>query len=163
MSLSNEQRVELPVVEAPEHPARRVFLKAAAGAVGCVYAGMIGYPVYRYLESPVEKAAAAAAVSEVSLPKADALPPGSALMFKFGAGPALLIHQKDGSWSAMSAVCTHLACTVQYEPERDRIFCACHGGVYDPKTGANVSGPPPRPLDQFKVAVGAGSVTVTRG
>lgn len=161
MSDSNA-RVELPVSD-EESPTRRVFAKVAAGAVGCVYAGLIGYPVYRYLNSPAEKAAAQAAVNEVTLPKADELPPGSALIFKFGGKPALLIHLKDGSWSAMSAVCTHLACTVQYEAAEDRIFCACHNGVYDPKTGANRSGPPPRPLDPYKVAVAAGSVTVTRG
>lgn len=137
-------------------------MRAVAGAVGCAYAGMIGYPVYRHLESPVEKAAAAAAVSEVTLPNADELPPGSALIFKFGAKPALLIHHPDGSWGALSAVCTHLACTVRNEPEGDRIVCACHGGVYDPRTGANVSGPPPKPLDRCRVTPAAGSVTVTR-
>jgi cytochrome b6-f complex iron-sulfur subunit len=161
MSEVNGERVGLPTLG--DQPSRRVFVKVAAGAVGCVYAGMVGYPVYRYLNSPAEKAAAAGAVSEVTLPKADELPPGSALIFKFGAKPALLIHQTDGTWSAMSAVCTHLACTVQYEPAEDRIFCACHGGVYDPKTGANVSGPPPRPLDQFRVTVAPGGVTVSRG
>lgn len=142
---------------------RRFFLQAALGAAGCsAYLGMIGYPVYRYLASPMEKAAATAAVNEITLKGADELKPGSALMFKFGSTTSMLIHLKDGTWSAMSAVCTHLACTVNYEPEQDRIFCACHGGVYDPRTGANKSGPPPRPLDAFKVTVQPGSVTVSR-
>lgn len=144
------------------HPTRRMFVRVATGAAGCAYAGMIGYPIYRYLDSPVEKAALEAAVSEVSLPGADTLPVGSALMFKFGAAPALLIHLKDGTWSALSAVCTHLGCTVQYQGGADRIFCACHGGTYDPRTGANVSGPPPRPLTAFKVTPAKGTVTVTR-
>ncbi|MFO0938269.1 MAG: Rieske (2Fe-2S) protein [Gemmataceae bacterium] len=156
------KRVELLTAD-DNHPDRRVFMKVVGGTVGCVYAGMISYPVYRYLASPAEKAEAAAAVQEVTLPKADELPPGSAMIFKFGAKPALLIHQKDGSWSALSAVCTHLACTVRYEASENRIFCACHGGVYDPKTGGNVSGPPPRPLDQYKVTLVPGSVTVSRG
>ena len=64
-------------------------------------------------------------------------------MFKFGTAPAMLIHHEDGRWVAMTAVCTHLGCTVQYEPQADRIHCACHGGVYNAYTGANVSGPPP--------------------
>ena len=162
MSTGKAGRIELPEA-GPAGPTRRAFVRVAVGVVGCAYAGMIGYPIYRYLESPVEKAEAAAGVSEVTLAKADELPAGSALMFKFGVKPALLIHHKDGSWSALSAVCTHLACTVQYEPAEDRIFCACHGGVYDPKTGANRSGPPPRPLDVYKVAVVTGAVTVSRG
>jgi cytochrome b6-f complex iron-sulfur subunit len=162
MSPENE-RVPLPVAADDESPTRRWFVRAAVGTVGCAYVGLVGYPVFRYLYAPVEKAAAAAAVSEVTLPKADELPVGTAMIFKFGVKPALLIHQKDGSWSALSAVCTHLACTVQYEPDQDRVFCACHGGVYDPKTGVNVSGPPPKPLDPYKVKVVPGSVTVTRG
>ena len=60
----------------------------ALGGVGLCYAAAIGYPVYRYLASPVEKAAAAAAVTEVTLKDAQKLPAGSALMFKFGAEPA---------------------------------------------------------------------------
>jgi cytochrome b6-f complex iron-sulfur subunit len=50
---------------------------------------------------------------------------------------------------------------VQYEPEADRIHCACHGGVYNPYTGANVSGPPPKPLKLFKVAVNDTGVNVS--
>ena len=62
----------------------------------------------------------------------------------------------------MTAVCTHLGCTVQYEAQADRIHCACHGGVYNAYTGANVSGPPPKPLKLFKVAVGTDGVQVSR-
>jgi cytochrome b6-f complex iron-sulfur subunit len=84
------------------------------------------------------------------------------MMFKFGPKPALLIHHADGTWVAMSAVCTHLGCTVQYEGPQNRIFCACHGGVYDARTGANVSGPPPKPLSQFRVEVSDGRVVISR-
>lgn len=152
-----------PEAASPREPDRRVFLKIAAGGLGACYAGMVGYPVYRYLASPVEEAASAAAVTEVTLDGADAIPSNSALMFKFGSQPAMLIHHEDGGWTALSAVCTHLGCTPSYEPAEKRIFCACHGGVYDPKTGANVSGPPPKPLTPYKVAVSAGKVVVSRG
>ena len=140
---------------------RRGFL-VAAGAAGLCYVAALGYPVYRYLASPAEMAASEAAVTEVTLKDAEKLPAGSALMFKFGSSPAMLIHHTDNTWTALTAVCTHLGCTVQYEPDMNRIHCACHGGVYDPRTGANVSGPPPRPLKRFKVAVGAADVQVSR-
>ena len=68
----------------------------------------------------------------------------------------------DGRWIALTAVCTHLGCTVQYEPQADRIHCACHGGVYNAYTGANVSGPPPKPLKLFKVAVNEAGVEISR-
>lgn len=140
---------------------RRGFL-AAAGAAGLCYMAALGYPVYRYLASPAEMAASASAVTEVTLKDAQKLAAGSVLMFKFGSSPAMLIHHKDNSWVALTAVCTHLGCTVQYEPELNRIHCACHGGVYDPHTGANISGPPPHPLRLFKVSVGEAGVQVSR-
>jgi cytochrome b6-f complex iron-sulfur subunit len=141
---------------------RRVFVKVALGAAGFCYAAAIGYPVYKYLASPIEKAEANAAVTEVTLPDAQKLATGSALMFKFGSRPCMLIHHADDSWVALSAVCKHLGCTVQYQPEQNRIFCACHGGVYDPKTGANVSGPPPKPLDHYKTTLTDKGILVTR-
>ena len=122
----------------------------------------LGYPIYRYLASPAEMAASISAITEVTLKDAQKLPAGSVLMFKFGSSPAMLIHHQDGSWVALSAVCTHLGCTVQYEPQMNRIHCACHGGVYDPRTGSNVSGPPPKPLKLFKVAVNDAGVEVSR-
>ena len=143
-------------------PGRRAFLAAAAGAAGLCYVAALAYPIYRYLASPSEMALSAAAVTEVTLKDAQKLPAGSALMFKFGPSPAMLIHHLDGRWIALSAVCSHLGCTVQYEPDADRIHCACHGGVYNAYTGANVSGPPPKPLKPFKVVVNQAGVEISR-
>lgn len=148
--------------EAGEKTSRRGFLAVAAGAAGLCYVGALGYPVYRYLASPMEMASSATAITEVTLKDAQKLPAGSVLMFKFGTAPAMLIHHLDGAWVALTAVCTHLGCTVQYESQLNRIHCACHGGVYDPHTGANVSGPPPKPLRLFKAAVGETGVVVSR-
>jgi len=160
--MSEEMSLATNIVEDPgELATRRAFL-AAAGAAGVCYAAALAYPIYRYLASPEEMALSASAVTEVPLKDAQKQPPGSVLMFKFGASPAMLIHHEDGRWTALTAVCTHLGCTVQYEPQADRIHCACHGGVYNPYTGANVSGPPPKPLKLFKVAVGDVGVLVSR-
>jgi cytochrome b6-f complex iron-sulfur subunit len=144
-----------------EKNTRRAFL-VAAGAAGLCYTAALAYPIYRYLASPEEMASSATAVTEVSLKDAQKLPMGSVLMFKFGTAPAMLIHHQDGTWTSLTAVCTHLGCTVQYEPQADRIHCACHGGVYNAYTGANVSGPPPRPLTRFKVNVNETAVEVSR-
>jgi cytochrome b6-f complex iron-sulfur subunit len=141
---------------------RQTFLRVALGGAGAVYAAGLAYPVYRYLESPIEKAAKESAVTEVALKDAQKLAPGSALMFKFGSKPGMLIHHEDGTWTALTAVCTHLGCTVHYEEDKKRIHCACHGGVYDPKTGGNVSGPPPKPLKRYEVKVTDVAVIISR-
>lgn len=149
------------IEEQAEPRSRRAFL-IAAGAAGVAYAGAFAYPIYRYLASPAEMAQEASAVTEVTLKDAQKLPRGSVLMYKFGTRPAMLIHHADGRWVSMTAVCTHLGCTVSYEPGPDRIHCSCHGGVYNAYTGANVSGPPPRPLKLYKVTVNDSGVEVSR-
>jgi len=141
---------------------RRGFVKVAIGGMACVYAGAIGYPVYRYLASPVEEAIAEASVKEVDLPGADKLPKGSTLMFMFGPHPAMLIHFADDTWSSLTAVCTHLGCTLHYLPPAPRIVCGCHGGQYDPHSGENLAGPPPRPLKKYTVKIVPGKVMVSR-
>ena len=123
-------------LEPGEQTTRRFFL-AAAGAAGLLYTAALAYPIYRYLASPEEMALSATAVTEVTLKDAQKLPLGSVLMFKFGTSPSMLIHHADGRWVALTAVCTHLGCTVQYEPQADRIHCACHGVVSD--AGVQVS------------------------
>jgi cytochrome b6-f complex iron-sulfur subunit len=163
IAMSEETYLATNIVEEPgEQTTRRAFL-AAASAAGLCYAAALAYPVYRYLASPEEMALSATAVTEVTLKDAQKLPLGSVLMFKFGTAPAMLIHHEDGRWIALTAVCTHLGCTVQYEPPpADRIHCACHGGVYNAYTGANVSGPPPKPLKVFKATAGEAGVEVSR-
>ena len=50
----------------------------------------------------------------------------------------------------VSAVCTHLGCTVN---KTDQGFqCPCHGSHFD-KTGNSCSGPASRPLDRFQIQV----------
>jgi cytochrome b6-f complex iron-sulfur subunit len=107
------------------------------------------HPMRRYLVPPrggeAETASAvAAALSE--------LPPNSGKVFPFGARPAIVVRTPEGELRAFSAVCTHLDCTVQYQAETSQIWCACHNGYYD-LTGANVAGPPPRPLESYTVNV----------
>jgi cytochrome b6-f complex iron-sulfur subunit len=147
----------------PEGVSRRGFMvRAGLGAVGVCYAGAVAYPVYRYLAAPAQQAAELAAVTEIKIPEDKMPAPGAALMFRFGSRPTMLIHHKDGTMVCLTAVCTHLGCTVQYQPEQEHIHCACHGGVYDARTGANISGPPPKPLQRFNVERANGEILITR-
>ena len=137
--------------ESCESVTRRRLVGAGFGVCAAGYAAAIGYPISRYLAAPVRRAASRSAVTEVALPEADQLEPGRALMFMFGTRPAVLIHHQDDSWVCFDAVCTHLHCTVKFQPDKERIYCACHGGVYDPKTGDAVAGPPPQGLTRFNI------------
>ncbi len=164
MNVNEEQNPDkVPATIAPDDSSftRRGFVKVAAVGVGVIYAAAIGYPIYKYLESPVNKAIADAALNTIVLKDADKLPLSSTLMFTFKENPSMLIHFADDSWVALSAVCTHLGCTLHYQPPAPLITCACHGGQYNPHTGQNVGGPPPRPLTKFTTKVDPGKVTVT--
>ena len=130
---------------------RKFVAMTGLGAVGVGYAAGMAYPIYRYLVDPAERAEAEAAITEIAIPKAELPPIGQSKTVKFGIRPALIIHHDDGSWTCFDAVCTHLGCTVAFQPEHKRIYCACHGGQYDMNTGENVAGPPPRPLKVFNV------------
>jgi cytochrome b6-f complex iron-sulfur subunit len=116
------------------------------------------YPVFRFMMPPQ---VAEAAVNEVSAGKVADLKPNSGKIIKFGSKPVLLVRVNETEWKAFSAVCTHLNCTVQYKPEANDIWCACHNGTYD-LNGRVVSGPPPRALEEFAVHVRGEEVVVER-
>jgi cytochrome b6-f complex iron-sulfur subunit len=141
---------------------RDALIKIGVGGAAACYAAAVGYPVYRYLGTPVTRAHAQGEVTMVSIPEKDLPPAGAAAMFLFGARPAMLIHHAAGNWSAFDAVCTHLGCTVRFEPENRRIYCSCHGGTYDMDTGAVVAGPPPKGLKVYTTEVKDGSIVVSR-
>ena len=117
------------------------------------------YPVARYLVPPKIGESAAASVA-LELKPTD-LKPNSGQIFKFGSQPGIVIRTPAGDLRAFSAVCTHLACTVQYRPDLSHIWCACHNGHYD-LTGKNIAGPPPRPLLPFIAAVRGDKIVVSR-
>ena len=83
------------------------------------------------------------------------------LLLPFGGRPAILIRTVEGEYRALSATCTHLNCTVQYRGDLKTIWCACHNGMYD-LAGRNVGGPPPRPLESYKVDVTRDAVVVSK-
>jgi nitrite reductase/ring-hydroxylating ferredoxin subunit len=143
---------------APPDALRRRLAKLLLGTGLLASAASFLYPVLRYLIPPRlpdlgGNAVLAARVSELKA--------NTAKTFRFGTRPGLLIQSGEGEYRAMSATCTHLACTVQYRPDLQEIWCACHNGMYDLK-GRNISGPPPRPLESFEVQVRGDEIFVRR-
>ena len=82
---------------------------------------------------------------------AERLLPGSFLYFEYpkrGDG-AILLRGSEGEFSAYSRKCAHLGCSIEFDDSRRCLFCPCHRGAYDARTGFVIFGPPPRPLDQI--------------
>ena len=86
---------------------------------------------------------------------------------KFLPDQRLFVFREGAVFHAISAVCTHLGCTVRAEalsnPETrtvdgkplrltHRFLCPCHGSKYT-GDGGNVSGPAPRPLAWYHLSL----------
>jgi Rieske Fe-S protein len=117
------------------------------------------YPVFRFVIPPE---VAEAPVNRVLAAKLSELPVNAGKIFRFGAKPAILVRTPAGDVRAFSAQCTHLNCTVQYRPDFQHIWCACHNGHYDLQ-GKNIAGPPPRPLESYRVDIAGDEVFVSKG
>ncbi|MEU3396924.1 ubiquinol-cytochrome c reductase iron-sulfur subunit [Streptomyces filamentosus] len=82
---------------------------------------------------------------------ADRIMPGESLAFRYPGDEdrAIAVRMEDGTLAGYSAVCTHLACAVLWRKERGsegELYCPCHEGIFDARTGEVTAGPPPRGL-----------------
>jgi Rieske Fe-S protein len=121
------------------------------------------YPIIKYIIPPAARDANASSV--LAAKKAE-LQPNTGKIFKFGNTPAIIVLKPGGdpeqasSYVAFSAVCPHLNCTVQYRSDIKEIWCACHNGHFD-FNGNVISGPPPRPLKSYRVAIKGDEIYVS--
>ena len=143
---------------APAGGTRRDFLRLALGGGFLAWAAAVLYPVIAYLRPPKQ---AEVVVTSVKVGKVSGIEKDSGMIVRFGSKPVILIRTAAGDFRAFSATCTHLDCTVQYKKELGVIWCACHNGKYD-LTGRNISGPPPRPLEEYRVIVQGDEVSVSK-
>ncbi|MGE5276330.1 MAG: ubiquinol-cytochrome c reductase iron-sulfur subunit [Acidobacteriota bacterium] len=148
-----------PEAAVSDDPTRRSWITWLLGTtLGATIVSFL-YPVLRYLVPPVSLEPSQ---SEVELDlKASQIAPNTGRIIPFSGKPVLLFRTASGELRALTATCTHLACTVQYRPDRTDIWCACHNGVYD-LNGSNVSGPPPRPLTKLDVNVRGDRIVIRR-
>ncbi|HEY3359196.1 MAG TPA: Rieske (2Fe-2S) protein [Polyangia bacterium] len=139
---------------------RRTFL-AILGGVGVAWLGGGAWPVYRYL-SPLPQPDPFGKTGRAKVEKltpADVARPGAGGSGAYAGRGLIVLRAPDGSLRAFDAKCTHAGCNVGFQG--DKLFCPCHGGTYD-LTGANIAGPPPRPLTRLEVIEEGGVLYVTR-
>ncbi len=136
-------------------PPRRDFLNVAIAGTATALGVSAGYPVLRFLQPSSRHSVSIAEAG----PAAD-FPNGTSKAVLLGERAAIVIRLANGEFRAFIALCTHLQCVVAFAPERNRIECRCHKGVYS-VDGENISGPPPRPLTPLKVAIVEGVVVVS--
>ena len=62
---------------------------------------------------------------------------------------------------AISAICPHLHCIVNWNELLKKFECPCHGAKFNPN-GEVLEGPPPRPLDLYKLQIVEGKLVIDR-
>jgi Rieske Fe-S protein len=107
------------------------------------------YPVVRFVNTPPVPESTAAQV-DAGATNDPAFQDTGYKIVRFGEDPLIVLRVDEDDFRAFSATCTHLDCIVEYQKDERRIWCNCHNGMYD-LSGQVVSGPPPRPLQAFRV------------
>ncbi len=63
----------------------------------------------------------------------------------------LYIFREEDNFHAISAICTHLYCVVDWKPDQKEFYCSCHGSIFS-QDGINLTGPAPSPLPWFSLS-----------
>lgn len=66
----------------------------------------------------------------------------------------------EGSFVALSLICTHQGCTVGFDSVATGFKCPCHGSEYN-ISGAVTQGPAPTALTKYKITIANNVLTVT--
>ena len=126
---------------------RRNFLKSLLAFLGSTALISLGYPLLRFLAPPSGEAK----TTRLTFQKAE-IPAGKAREIVFNNTPAIIINRPGKGYIALSRVCTHLGCLVDYDKRKSRLICPCHAGMFS-LDGNVISGPPPKPLAKFPLRV----------
>ena len=71
----------------------------------------------------------------------------------------VIVRTGEKEVKALSTVCTDLGCTVYWQKDKKEFYCPCHQAVFD-ENGNVLSGPPPRPLDSYRVEIEGNNVFI---
>ena len=126
---------------------RRTFLQSSLAILGTISVASFAYPLLRFLAPPSD----ANKEKKVMLTKKE-IPVGTSRVILVNEKPVIVINQQGKGFVALSKVCTHLGCLVEFDVARNLLICPCHAGTYDLE-GNVLSGPPPRPLSKIPLKV----------
>ena len=137
---------------------KRGFLKSLAGLASAIGIGV----VVSSIKLPAGTVSTQSTVTTTqsgtgagSIANVNNLRVGVPVPFEFPAGfPNVLLKKSDGSLLALSLLCTHVCCTCTYDSATDKVYCPCHGSVFD-GSGNVLQGPASSPLPQVQLKTDA--------
>lgn len=96
---------------------------------------------------------------EVVIAQVSALVAGEGFNFTANDGTdAILFKTKDEKVYALSRICTHEGCSVNFDLVQNKLICPCHGATYEAPDGNVISGPTQRNLKKINVKIDGDNV-----
>jgi menaquinol-cytochrome c reductase iron-sulfur subunit len=150
---------------------RRGFVAGMVALLGSIIGVIIGLPAIGYLLSPALKKSQSGTDTWVPLGLVDEIPVDEPTLFTFtrtkqtgwertaNSYGIYVLKKPDGQIETFSNICTHLSCRVSWHEDQDQYVCPCHDGRFA-KDGSIISGPQPRPLDQYDHKIEDGTIMI---
>jgi Rieske Fe-S protein len=86
--------------------------------------------------------------------------PGGALLVDTSKDTIMIIRTSATDVVALSAICTHSGCSMNFLPSQQLLDCPCHGSQFA-EDGSVVKGPARRPLKVYSAMFDAGANQIT--
>jgi len=85
---------------------------------------------------------------------------GGAMLLDTATDTIMVIRQTSTQVIAISAICTHKQCSMNFDTTKSQLTCPCHGSVFG-EDGSVVNGPARQPLAVYSATLANGTITVT--
>ena len=116
-------------------------------------------PVVEDTQTPSTPEQSPSQDGEVVIAQVSALVAGEGFNFTANDGTdAILFKTKDEKVYALSRICTHEGCSVDFDLAQNKLICPCHGATYEAPDGNVISGPTQRNLKKINVKVDGDNV-----
>ena len=136
------------MTEKKEVTRREFFSYGFMGASLLACMALLAYYVVQFLFPPTNKIP----TRKLYITTKDKIAPGKSFKFRDLKGGQITVTNTGEGFIALSTKCTHLGCQVHWKKDEKVFFCPCHEGYFS-STGEVLSGPPPTPLNSYKVEV----------
>jgi cytochrome b6-f complex iron-sulfur subunit len=157
--MENEHESELNASSQARTISRRRLITSLLGFSAVATLGGVLTPIIGYLWPPSR--ALGGRGERVEVGKAVEFPSGQGKVVPVHDKPVIVVNTDQGGAKAFSAICTHLACIVEWDEARQFILCPCHDGRFSPINGGVISGPPPAPLPELPLSVEGDTIYVS--
>jgi menaquinol-cytochrome c reductase iron-sulfur subunit len=142
---------------------RRYFLAGLMAAGSAVVGGLLAVPLVRFALHPLLARTTEKSWSDVGsvdefqnldvpVKKLVTIEQRDGWRKTVNEKPVYVSKDAKGELIVLSAVCTHLGCSVPWVEKEKKFICPCHLGTFSPE-GKLLAGPPPRDMDRLETRV----------